>query len=102
MWRFAQLQRGIRIVKEREGASGYAWGTAKAEDLAFTAKTLGRSDCAVHIRDLIDAFRAGLANYLEEVTRDPNREQKLRAKIGIWFTHMGQDAIKTFIEAYKN
>jgi hypothetical protein len=76
----------------------YAWGSAKAEDLAAAAKALGRGDCAVHIRDLIDAFRAGLANYLEEVTRDPNREQKLKAKVGLWFAHMGQDPVKTFLK----
>jgi hypothetical protein len=49
----------------------YAWGSAKADDLALTSKRLGRSDCVVHIRDLINAFRVGLANYLEEVMQDP-------------------------------
>jgi hypothetical protein len=79
----------------------YAWGDAKAEDLALAAKALGRNDCAVHIRDLIDAFRAGLANYLEEVMHDPNRQQKIEARAGLWFTHMGQDAVKTFLQIYK-
>jgi hypothetical protein len=76
----------------------YAWGTANAEDLASASKALGRNDCAVHIRDLINALRVGSANYLEEIMLDPNREQKLKARANLWFTHMGQDAVKAFLE----
>jgi len=77
----------------------YAWGTAKSEDLAEAGKRLGRTDVPVHIRDLIDAFRAGVACYLEEVGRSPEREQLLETGTGLWFTHMDQGLVKQFLEA---
>src|SRR6266700_5414023 len=79
----------------------YAWGKAKAEDLAAAARAMGRDECAVHINELVSAFRVGLADYLEEVMRDSNREQKMKERAGLWFTHMGEDAVKTFLQLYK-
>ncbi len=77
----------------------YAWGNAKAADLAETSKVLGRNDCVLHLRELINAFRVGLADYLEEVMKDDKRKQKLEAGAGLWFTHLDQETVKTFLKA---
>jgi hypothetical protein len=79
----------------------YAWGSAKTEDLAAAASLLGRTDVPVHIRELIDGFRAGLANYLEEVARSPERQQRLEAGTGLWFEHMDQGVVKDFLGVSK-
>ncbi len=76
----------------------YAWGGAKTEDLAAATKLLGRADVAVHIRELIDGFRAGLATYLEEVARSPERQQRVEAGTGLWFEHMDQQLVKKFLD----
>ena len=76
----------------------YAWGKARADDLAVTAKKLGRKEIAIDLRELINAFRAGLATYLEEIMQDPNRQQKLTAKTDLWLAHMDQGAIETFLK----
>jgi len=78
----------------------YAWGNAKTEDLVSAAKELGRNDCVIHIRELINAFRAGLANYLEEVMQNENRKKKLEAGASLWFTHIDQNTVKAFLETY--
>jgi len=78
----------------------YAWGDAKAEDLALAAKTLGRNDRVVHVRELVNAFRVGLTNYLDEVMQDENRKRKLYAGASLWFTHMNQQTMKTFLKAH--
>ena len=77
----------------------YAWGNAKAADLAETSKVLGRNDCVLHLRELINAFRVGLADSLEEVMKDDKRKQKLEAGAGLWFTHLDQETVKTFLKA---
>jgi hypothetical protein len=79
----------------------YAWGNAKTEQLASTSKELGRNDCVIHIRELINAFRVGLANYLEEVMEDDSRSQKLYAGASLWFTHMDQRTVTAFLERIK-
>jgi len=78
----------------------YAWGAAKAADLALTSKGIGRTDCAIHIRELIDAFRSGLADYLDEVMRDDNRQQRLYEGASLWLTHMDQGTVKAFLRAH--
>jgi len=77
----------------------YAWGNAKAADLAAASIALGRNDCVLRLRDLINAFRVGLADYLEEVMKDDKRKQKLEAGAGLWFTHLDQETVRTFLKA---
>ena len=77
----------------------YAWGDAKTDELERASKGLGRNDCVVHVRELINAFRVGLADYLEEVMQDENRKQKLYAGASLWFTHMDRNTVKAFLES---
>jgi len=78
----------------------YAWGTANAESLARTIKIMKRSDCVVHVRELVDAFRSGLADYLEEITHDERRQKKLSNSASLWFTNINTDRIETFLAQY--
>lgn len=81
----------------------YGWGTAKVEDLQEASNILVRTDCvAVHVRDLIDAFRCGLAEYLKELAPDPERQQAVRRRAGLWFVHLDQNVVKKFVELHKN
>ena len=77
----------------------YAWGNAKTDDLERTAKVIGNGDCVVHVRELVSAFRVGLANYLEEVMQDDNRMKLLEAGASLWFRHMDQNTVKAFLAA---
>jgi hypothetical protein len=79
----------------------YAWGNARTDELERASMELGRDNCVVHVRELINAFRLGLTTYLQEVMQDNNRKQKIYAGAGMWLTHMDQNAIKAFLETCK-
>ena len=76
----------------------YAWGNAKAGDLQDVGRLIGRHQyVAVHVRDLIDAFRHGLAAYVEDVRRDPRRQHAVEKRAGLWFTNVGQGLVKVLL-----
>jgi hypothetical protein len=77
----------------------YAWGKGKAEDLACAGVLLQRPEQAIHIRELIDAFRVGVSDYLEELTKNEKRRQKVLAGASIWLTSMSTDALNGFLRA---
>ncbi len=79
----------------------YAWGNAKTDELERASKELGSNNCVLHVRELIDAFRVGLANYFQEVLQDNNRRQKLSAGARGWLTNMDKNTVKAFLEAPK-
>jgi hypothetical protein len=79
----------------------YAWGNAKTDELERVSKELGSNNCVLHVRELFDAFRVGLANYFQEVMQDNNRRQKLSAGARGWLTHMDKNTVKAFLEAPK-
>lgn len=76
----------------------YAWGNAKASDLAETALRLNRRDVAVQLEELIEGFRAGLARYCEEVAQDAERMRRVEAGTGLWFVHLNQELIGRFLD----
>jgi hypothetical protein len=75
----------------------YAWGNAHAADLSEASRRLGRTEVAVHLRDLIDSFRNGLAAYLEELGHKPDRMRQVEKRAGLWFTRMNQERVKEFL-----
>jgi hypothetical protein len=79
----------------------YVWGDAKVDELERASKELGHNNCVVHVRDLINAFRAGLASYLQEVMQDNNRKQKIYAGARQWLTHMDKNAVTAFLKITK-
>ena len=79
----------------------YSWGNAAVEDLAQTVALLNRDDLvSVHIRDLIDAFRHGIAEYVRELDVDIKRQSIVAQHAGLWFTNMQPDVIRQFIERH--
>jgi hypothetical protein len=79
----------------------YAWGTAKSDHLALASRALGRNDCvAIHIRELIDAFRDATVRYLNDIANSPERLARIKARTGQWFTHMDQDLLNRFLDVY--
>ncbi len=80
----------------------YAWGTAEAEKLAAAATLLQRNDCVIHVRDLIDAFRNGVAAYLEDVEMDSTRRQKFESNVGLWFTQLDREPVDRLLDMAKS
>jgi hypothetical protein len=76
----------------------YAWGHASTDDLAKIAKALGRAEIAVHVRELIDSFRAGLDLYIEKVMQNPDRLRRVEESSSLWFTHLDRDTVANFLK----
>lgn len=75
----------------------YAWGTASTAKLERTADLLGHGDITVHLSDLADAFRGGLARYLTDVSSDPaRRDAVLTAASDVWLAHMPTTVLDDF------
>jgi hypothetical protein len=75
----------------------YAFGPAKLEDLAKTGKRLGRADASVHIKDLVESFRAGLDEYLGEIVHDPERLRMIEQSESLWFTRLDRATVARFL-----
>ena len=76
---------------------GYAWGTAKAEDLNRTAIALGFQDRSVHISELIVAFRQAVAKHLKHIESDATLKKRFESATGTWFTHLDRQKIDDFL-----
>ena len=78
----------------------YAWGTAKPEALVQAASILGCDDVVVlQIRDLIDSFRHGLADYVQELSADVQRQDAVAQHAGQWFVNMEPQFVEQFINS---
>ena len=76
----------------------YAWGTAKAEDLQKAGDILHRTDSvAVHVTDIIKAFRNGLENYLEEISADKLRQERVAKGLSIWLINLQPASIEALL-----
>ncbi|MBM2811083.1 MAG: hypothetical protein HW416_1842 [Chloroflexi bacterium] len=76
----------------------YAWGTAAAKDLQRTSHVLGRqATVAVHISDLVEALRLGLAQYLDLLDREPTRQRIVAAAAGAWFVSTPKELVAEFL-----
>lgn len=81
----------------------YAWGNANADEFQESADILKRTDCvAVHVRDLIDAFRHGLATYVDELSQDEARQGVASKQAGMWFVNMDPKLIRQFVELHQD
>ncbi len=76
----------------------YAWGTAKAGDLAAAISKLGRDDAvAIHVDDLFWAFRGGLADYVDVMDQSPDLRNRFAQGTDLWFTELGLTTIEQFL-----
>jgi len=80
----------------------YAWGNADATKLQESADILKRTDCvAVHVRDLIDAFRHGLAAYLDELSHDEARQRIASNRTDMWLINIGPQPVLRLLEVFR-
>ena len=76
----------------------YAWGTAKAGDLAATIRKLDRDDAvAVQLEDLFWAFREGLADYYDILNKKPELLDRFKRGTNLWLTAIGTETIERFL-----
>jgi hypothetical protein len=70
----------------------YAFGGTTAQQLQDMLERSGRADCvAVHLGDLFEAFRLGLADYLEHALSDPQQSVDLAQKAERYFGLVSSD-----------
>ena len=79
----------------------YAWGSAPAEDLADTARIIGRDEIVIHIEELLHSFRRGLEAYLDGVIHDPERLRKTEAHAELWFTSLDRQVVDEFLRIFR-
>jgi hypothetical protein len=79
----------------------YAWGKAKANDLQRTIDLQNKSNglVAVHIDELYQAWKSGLALFVEDLDKDPDRKTRVLTKAKKFFTEMGADTIFEILTA---
>ncbi len=75
----------------------YATGDATAVDLQTTVVRLNRNEVAIHLDDLVEAFRLGTASYLEDLAQDSQRARAVQTAAGIWFTSIPKDDVVQFL-----
>jgi hypothetical protein len=80
---------------------GHAFGAAELQKLNQATDILGRTQQVnVSVRNLIDAFRIGFADYLAEVDKDPVRFQTVKAAAGMWADSQSVDVFDAFLSAH--
>lgn len=81
----------------------YAWGTGELEKINKTTKLLERTDIvAVHVSDLVEAFRNGLADYLDEVFKNEERKKVVESNAEKIFSLMSTTIVDDFLEISTN
>ena len=85
----------------REGKArmiAYAWGTADVNSLEKSRKKAGGYDfLSVHLRNLVDAFRTAVADYLDDVAAHPERSMQFEKAARLWFAHMDRKIVDDFL-----
>ncbi len=81
----------------------YAWETAKSEKLQTVIEiTKENNIISIHMRDLIDAFRCGLADYYDEITSDSERLAVIEKATDNWFIYTDKTLIENYIERHSH
>lgn len=76
----------------------YAWGTARTENLETAFQRSDSLDIiVVHISELAEALRLGLANYLDEIDIDPQRAGNVARSAGLWLASLSSDRLRDFL-----
>ena len=77
----------------------YAWGKGDVEKIRKSTERLERYDIvAVHVSDLVEAFRDGLANYLDKVYEDEDRIKLVEMNAEKIFSLMPTSIVDEFLE----
>lgn len=78
----------------------YVWGDVDVEKLRRAAQALNQSIVCVHVRDLIDAFSAGVIKYIDEVTLDAKNHKQFFEGCGQWLLGIEKSLIDDFLEIH--
>ncbi|MDI4001730.1 hypothetical protein QK412_10065 [Pseudomonas aeruginosa] len=79
---------------------GYSWGTgdnSKLEQLIDATRSQ-ETIVSIHLSDLIQTFRNAMADYLEYVYSDPQREAAFEAKTSEHFSTLGIETVDEYLE----
>ncbi|MBA4682522.1 hypothetical protein DP090_010385 [Pseudomonas sp. MDMC216] len=84
----SQTQKGTRKI-------AYSWGTASNEQLEELIQRTGSNQklVSVHLSELIQAFRIGMADYLNYVSEDPLRMEAFEEKCKEHFATLSIDRV---------
>jgi hypothetical protein len=85
----------------------YVWGTAKPDEINQAGRALidagekaaRPNDVAVHISDLIDAFKLALKAYMEEIAGEPERQADILRSGSIWLGNLPRSVLTQFLAA---
>lgn len=79
----------------------YAWGNARAEDLQESINRMNKSAelVAVHIWELYNAWKRGLAAFHTELENDAPRAARVSERARKFFGHLPTLTITNFLEA---
>jgi hypothetical protein len=81
----------------------YAWGSASSKDLQSASTLLGREkDVSIHVSDLFEAFRLGLADYFNELHEDLDRQKVVHEQIIKVFHNSPNNVISDFLDMFGN
>jgi hypothetical protein len=72
----------------------YAWGSASREDLQELCAKLGQDHVAVHVTELVEALRRGMAQYLAELSKDEERLGRALKAAGPWLGDIPADIVR--------
>jgi hypothetical protein len=75
----------------------YAWGNADATALEKSGKLLGDDFSAVHVNDLVRAFRDGIQRQLDEVCKSQERKRRFDKAAARWFSPLDSKVVDDFI-----
>jgi hypothetical protein len=76
----------------------YAWGKAKAEDIRTAGKILNQTEIlSIHVNELLDSFKRGLASYFKEINEDEVRRNLVLKNAGIWLNDLPLAIVSQFL-----
>lgn len=84
--------------KDKAKVISYAWGNAKLEDLEKTIEKKKKSTIAIHINDLIDAFKKGIFDFVNDIKKDSERLNRINKQSERFVSNLSTKIIKDFLE----
>lgn len=66
----------------------YAWGKGRIDMLQESDKAAGQDILSIHVDDLIEAFKRGIAVFLSDLSDDPKRKSQAVTKANAWFANV--------------
>lgn len=77
----------------------YSWGSGDNDDLERLIKISASEEAvaSVHLSDLLQAFRTGMADCLEQIYKDPERKRSFEKKCGEHFATIPRSRVSELL-----